>query len=229
MVVEFHSMFISRSKITIITTIFIVVFAYAIVRYHIFKGVGWEEFPLFISNKAISLSAVVFIAISYVLGSLSRFWPHTFSPTLGTRKLFGLLGFSLAALHGLISLIIFSPAHYPKFFLESGKINLVGELSMLFGILSFFIFTIVALASVPVIAKSMDQKHWLAIQRFGYLGLVLVFFHVLSMGLEGWLKPEGWPGGLLPISMVAAIVIAVVLLLKITATIFSKETNAMKT
>ncbi len=212
-----------RPKIITTLAILIVVFAYAIIRYNVIKGTAWEQLPLFISNKAISFSAVVFIALSYMLGSLARFWPKTFVPALDLRKFFGLLGFGLAALHGLISLLIFTPAHYPKFFSISGKLNLIGELSMLFGVLAFFVFVVVALTSFPSVAKSMDPGRWLAVQRLGYLGLILIFFHVLTMGFEGWLKPAGWPGGLLPISLVAAIVIALVLLLKITAIVFPKK------
>ncbi len=209
--------------------IFLVVFAYAVIRYNVIKGTPWVELPFFVSNKAISLSAVVFIALSYTLGSLARFWPKTFVPALGLRKFFGLLGFGLAALHGLISLLIFSPVYYPKFFLESGELNLVGELSMLFGVLAFVVFALVAISSIPAVAKSMKPERWLAVQRVGYLGLVLVFFHVFVMGLQGWLKPSGWPGGLLPISLVAAIVIALALLVKITAMVFPKEANEIKT
>ena len=217
-----------KKQFFIALIIFLAVFAYAIVRYNVIKGVPWTELPLFISNKAISLSAVVFIALSYALGSLTRFWPKTFAPALGARKFFGLLGFGLAALHGFISLLLFSPAYYPKFFAVGGKLNLVGELSMVFGVLTFFVFALVAVSSIPAVANSMELKRWLAIQRVGYLGLVLIFFHVFIMGFEGWLKPGGWPGGLLPISLVAAIVIALALLLKIAAMIFPKETNEIK-
>lgn len=203
--------------------IFLAVFAYAVIRYNVINGTPWVELPIFISNKAISLSALVFIALSYALGSLARFRPQIFSNMLGFRKFFGLLGFGLAAVHGLMSLLIFTPAYYPKFFLASGKLNLIGELSMLFGILAFFVFAMVALVSIPAIANSMTPRHWLATQRLGYLSLILVFSHVFVMGFEGWLKPAGWPGGLLPISLIAAIVIAFVLLLKIAATFFPKE------
>ena len=36
--------------------ILIIIFTYAIIRYHILRGVPWDNFPLYISNKAISLS-----------------------------------------------------------------------------------------------------------------------------------------------------------------------------
>lgn len=196
------------------------VFTYAIVRYHVFAGVPWSDLPIFISNKAISLSAVVFISLSYALGSLARLWPKVFASSLGFRKFFGLFGFGLGALHGLMSLLIFTPAYYPKFFLESGRLNLTGELSMLFGVLAFFVFALVAISSLPSVAQSLNPARWLVIQRFGYFGLVLIFLHVFTMGFQGWLKSAGWPGGLIPISLIAASVIAFVLVLKIAALFF---------
>ena len=196
-------------------TIFVVAFAYAILRYNILKGIAWEHLPLFISNKAISLSAVMFIALSYLLGPLARFWTKAIVPLLGLRQFFGLLGFGLAAMHGLVSLLLFTPANYPKFFLLDGTLNLIGELSMMFGILAFFIFAAVALTSIPHVAQSMSAKHWQVVQRLGYFGLVLVLFHVLVMGYEGWMQPSSWPGGMLPVSLVAAIIIAFALLLRI--------------
>lgn len=205
--------------------IFLITFSYAIIRYNIIRGTPWIELPFFISNKAIALSAVAFIAISYALGSLARFWPKIFVPALGMRKFFGLAGFGLSAVHALISVLIFTPAYYSKFFLSSGKLNLVGSLSMLFGILSFFTFACVAISSIPGIIKPTEQEKWFAIQRLGYLGLMLIFFHVLAMGLEGWLSPNGWPGGLLPISLVAAILIILTLLAKIIAIMVPKPTS----
>ncbi len=196
-------------------TIFVVTFAYAILRYNILKGIAWEHLPLFISNKAISLSAVMFIALSYLLGPLARFWPKTIVPLLGLRQFFGLVGFGLAALHGFMSLLIFTPAYYPKFFSQDGTLNLIGEFSMAFGILAFFVFAAVALTSILGVAGSMSSQRWQAVQRLGYFGLVLVLFHVLAMGYEGWMKPSSWPGGMLPVSLFAAIIIAFALLLRI--------------
>lgn len=204
-------------------TVLIASFTYAIIRYHILKGVSWVDFPLFISNKAIALSAVSFIALSYTLGSLAKFWPMRFETMLTFRKYFGLLGFGLASVHTMMSLLLFSPAYYPKFFTEVGKLSLVGELSMLFGVLSFFLFTIIAIISIPSVSETMDKSQWLKMQRMGYTGCFLVLLHVAIMGIEGWTNPTGWPGGLMPISLVATIIILTVFLLKVSATLFARH------
>ncbi len=198
-------------------------FAYAVVRYHVIKGVPWENFPLFISNKAIALAAVVFIALSYDFGPLARFWPRVFVRELSTRKYFGLAGFGLAAAHAIISLILFSPAYYPKFFSAAGKLSLAGELSMMFGVLAFFVFLAVALTSIPSVGAAFDEKRWKAIQRAGYAAFALVMLHVLVMGVEGWLKPSGWPGGMLPISLVAFIIILLTLLARVAVSLLPRR------
>ncbi len=210
--------------ITAITAVVLAVtLAYAIVRYNVIKGVPWQQLPLFISNKAIALAAVVFIALSYDFGPLARFWPKVFVPELSTRKFFGLLGFGLAAVHSIVSLLLFNSAYYPRFFAQAGKLNLTGELSMLFGVIAFSIFSIIAVTSIPSVEKSIDSKRWQALQRLGYFAFFLVMLHVFVMGLEGWLKPSGWPGGLLPISLIAFIVIAFSLLARITVILLPKK------
>ena len=207
----------NTAEIKISLIVVAIAFLYAIVRYNIIRGISWEQLPLFISNKAIALAALTLIALSYSVGSLSKFWPK-FSSLLSARKYLGLFGFGLGAIHGLISLLIFDPQHYPKFFTE-GVLNFTGELSMLFGVLALAIFAIVAISSIPSIAESLKQDKWLKIQRLGYLGLLLLAGHVFVMGYKGWLQPSTWPGGLLPISLVAFIIVALVILMKAIAII----------
>ena len=206
---------INANVFSIVT--FAVILGYAVIRYNVIKGVPWTDVPLFISNKAIALGAVVFIAFSFIIGPLIKFWPGTFTKFQPLRKYFGLLGFGFASVHSLISLLIFTPQYYPKFFLETGKLNLTGELSMLFGVIGFFIFLGVAISDIPSIEKSMKYEHWLEIQRTGYLAFFFVLLHVAVMGFEGWLTPGTWPGKLLPISLISFIIISLALLVRLAA------------
>ena len=84
---------------------------YAIVRYHVFQGVSWADFPLFIANKAISLAAVFFIAVSYLIGKTLRVYENDPGRRLILIKSCGLMGFSLAAIHTFMALLLFTP-HY---------------------------------------------------------------------------------------------------------------------
>jgi hypothetical protein len=58
----------------------------------------------------------------------------------------------------------------------------------------------------------------------GYFSVALAAGHVLVMGFRGWLAPEGWHGGLPPVSLVAFIGAAVPLLLKLFSTVTAGST-----
>jgi DMSO/TMAO reductase YedYZ heme-binding membrane subunit len=55
---------------------------------------------------------------------------------------------------------------------------------------------------------------WKRSQRAGYVALVLVVVHLVVLGVKGWLAPKGWHGGQPPISLMAALVALVPLLVK---------------
>ena len=190
-------------------------FTYAIFRYHIFGGVDWGHFPLYIANKAISLAAVVFIAMSYMIGKLFKVYDSDPDKRLILIKFCGLMGFSLAAIHALMALLLFTPEYYPKMYAVGGKLNLTGELSMAFGVLSFWCLSVSAITSLPFMYEAVGADRWKRGQRMGYLCLALAGAHVLVMGFAGWLKPAGWHGHLPPISLVAFIVVLIALLVKI--------------
>lgn len=193
--------------------------SYAVIRYHVCEGVDWSHFPLFIANKAISLAAVVFIAASYLIGKTLRVYTDDAVRRLVLIKFCGLMGFSLAAIHTFMALLLFSPDYYPKFFHEAGRLNLVGELSMGFGVLSLWFLSLTAVASLPFMSDAIGVERWQRGQRMGYVCLALVAGHVLVMGLSGWFAPHGWPGYLPPISLLGFIVAMAPLLVKLMWTV----------
>lgn len=200
------------------TVIFLLVFGlsflYAFVRYNLVRSVPFDNIPLFIANKAVALSATILIGLSFLLGPLARFWPNQFAPHLYLRKHLGVLGFGVAALHSLTSLVLLNSAYYPKFFSASGRMNLMGETSMLFGILAFLVFAVISITSLPPIEKHMHQDQWKFVQRLGYLAYIFVLLHVAVMGFQGWFKPESWQFGLASISLISAMFIIFVLAMR---------------
>ena len=197
---------------------------YAIVRYHVFSGVEWSHFPLYIANKGASLASVLFIATSYLIGKSLRVYKNDPGKRLILIKFCGLIGFSLASMHALMSLLLISPHYYPKFFLESGTMNLTGELSIVFGVLSLWCLAVTAITSLPFMYDAVGAERWQRGQRMGYLCLALVAGHVLVMGFSGWLAPATWHGALPPVSLVAFIGAAVPVLLKLFSTVATKPT-----
>lgn len=215
---------VKKLRFIITMSVIIVSYAYGILRYNIFDGVSWNYLPLFISNKAISFSAIIFIALSCSLRSLVRLWPSIFSPLLNHRKYFGLLGFGLAVVHSIISVLIFKPEYYSKFFTGNGQLTFSGELSMFFGVFAFLVFAMMAIVSVPGIAVSMDRKTWRRILKYGPVGLFLTLLHLVMMGYKSWLDPASWPANLLPISLLAAMVAGIAIILKVFLKLFKPET-----
>jgi len=197
---------------------FVIVFgaslAYAVVRYHLAGDVAWRHFPLFILNKATSLAAVVFLASSYLIGKIIRWHDHDKALRLVVIKFCGLMGFFLAAVHAFFSLSLLSPAYYAQFFDDAGRLNLQGELAMAVGVVALFFLLAPALTTLPMMPKAIGGKRWKRSQRAGYVALALVVVHLTAMGIKGWLAPEGWHGGIPPVSLVAVVAALVPLIVK---------------
>jgi DMSO/TMAO reductase YedYZ heme-binding membrane subunit len=211
---EFEDRLIQTFTIRWLIVLLGVPVTYAIVRYHVFSGIDWSHFPLFIANKGIALAAVVIIATSYLIGRALHVYENEPKKRLILVKFCGLIGFSLASVHALMSLLLISPAYYPKFFVESGKMNFTGELTMVFGVLSLWCLAITAITSLPFMYDAVGAERWQRGQRMGYLSLGLAAGHGLVMGWSGWLTPGSWHGGLPPVSLVGFIAAMVPLLFK---------------
>src|SRR3989344_4800478 len=196
--------------------------SYAILRYNIVRSVPLDNLPLYITNKAVALAATILIGLAFLLGPLARFWPKQFEEHLYLRKHLGVIGFGVAALHAIMSLVLLNPAYYGRFYVEGGKFNLIGESSMLFGILSFLIFSVIFITSLPPMEKHMHPGQWKLVQRMGYLAYFFVLLHVTVMGFAGWFNPDSWKYGLASISLIAALFIIFVLLVRILSIGFKK-------
>lgn len=195
---------------------------YAVLRYTIVRGVPWENIPLFLANKSVALTATVLIGASYLTARRARLRPEAQGLIRYLPKHLGLSGFACAALHSVMSLALLSPVYYPNFFRPDGRMNLVGESAMLFGILALILFTGVAASSLAAIEQTMHPRHWRFVQRLGYLAYFLVLAHVVSMGWAGWWRPESWAYGLMSISLISALVVLLVLLMRALALAFRR-------
>lgn len=212
-----------KKAIVISLIVIAVSLLYAIIRYNLVRNVPFDNIPLFIANKAIALSATILIGLSFLLGPLARFWPNQFVAHLLLRKHLGVLGFGLATLHAVMSLILLTPAYYPRFFAEGGRLNFIGETSMLFGILAFLVFAGITITSLPPVEKQMHPNQWKFVQRLGYLAYVFVLIHVAIMGYRGWFRPESWQYGLASISLIAVLFIIFVLVMRTLVIVFPRK------
>ncbi len=187
---------------------------YAIVRYHLAGDVEWRHFPVFILNKATSLAAVIFVAASYLVGKTIRWHDHDKRLRLVVIKFCGLMGFSLAGIHAVLALSIWTPAYFAKYFDAAGRLNLQGELGMAAGVAALFFLSSPAITTLPMMPKALGGKRWKRAQRMGYVSLILVAMHLAALGLKGWLEPQAWPAGLPSISLLAFIAALVPLIVR---------------
>lgn len=168
-----------------IATVWLGTLAYATIRYNVLKGVAWAEWPTFVVNKAAALSALLLVVVFLVRRHKG-----------GAARLGHLLSAATAAaaLHVALSLALLGPASYPKFFVD-GKPTAAAAASLLLG----------ALAVVGAFARSSRRDANPDPGRALRLGLLAFVpgVHAALLGWEGWLTPSAWPGGLLPITLIA--------------------------
>ena len=194
----------SKERLRWVLGIWIPCLAYAIVRYNVFKGVEWTHLPLYVVNKSAALAGLVFIALAYTVGKLFG-GVRGSEPVRAKAKFFGLTGFAMISMHILMAMVLLSPANYPKFFLDSGKFNLTGELTFLCGVLGYGCLLLPAITTLPYLYDALGMERWLRSQHMGYATLALACGHTFAMGYEGWFDLATWPGALPPITLLGFI------------------------
>ena len=198
-----------NSAVSIITIALLFGLAYSVVRYHIAGPVPWKDFPFFIMNKGISLSAFILLTCNFGLGPLNNLGVKVPVGWLNARKAMGMTGFLLVMIHALMSFLLFNASVYGKFFLDNGTLTLLAGLSMLFGILAFVVLWGYNMSFQTFLREDKAFIQFITSRKFMLFALLLGAAHLFFMGYEGWLKPAGWHGGLPPISLVAFVFFAV--------------------
>ncbi len=193
----------SNSAGSIITIVLIFGLAYAVLRYHVVGPVPWKDFPFFILNKGLSLSAFILLTCNFGFGPLNNLGVKVPEGWLNARKALGMTGFLLVLIHALMSFMLFSHANYGKFFEGDGTLTLLAGLSMLGGVLAFVVLWAYNLAFQTHLREDQAFIRFITSRKFLLTAMLLGAAHLLFMGYEGWLNPSGWHGGLPPISLVA--------------------------
>lgn len=171
----------------LIAAVFGLTFLYAIVRYVFFHDVSWENVPLYVLNKSVSWSGVILFGCSIIAKDNSR------------RRELGVVSAAAILAHLIMSVMVLEPAYFDKFFHPDGRMNAVGELSMLAGVVG-------TIALAGLFAANMgDHRDSPRSLRRGWGRIVLwsAIVHVTIMGYAGWLAPGDWPGYLPPITLLS--------------------------
>ncbi len=193
----------TNSAPSIITIALIFGLAYAIVRYHVAGPVPWKDFPFFILNKSISLSAFILLTLNFGLGPLNNLGIKVSEGWLNARKALGMTGFLLVLIHALMSFMLFSPSVYGKFFEADGTLTLLAGLSMLGGVLAFVVLWAYNLSFQTHLREDHAYIRFITSRNFLLGAMILGGAHLVFMGYQGWLQPSGWHAGIPPVSLVA--------------------------
>jgi len=192
----------------IIALVVIFSIGYAVLRYHIAGPVPWKDFPFFILNKGISLSAFIILTLNFGLGPLNNLGVKVPQGWLNARKALGMSGFLLVLIHALISFMIFMPTVYGNFFKQDGTLTFLAGLSMLGGVLAFVVLWGYNLSFQTHLREDKAFIQFITSRKFLLAAMLLAAAHLFFMGYQGWLNPSGWHGGLPPVSLVAFVIFA---------------------
>ncbi len=170
---------------------------YAILRYNVFGNVPWAEIPLFVTNKAISLTSVFLLLFTLDIKN-----------SKATRERLWKIIFVLTSIHVFISFRLLGPEYYSKFYTQN-NLNIIGYATLFGGILAFTgILILNSDGKLPTengkLTLSHSLKKWIRIAI-----PLLIALHVFSMGIKGWTTPYNWFGYMLPISLIGFVVITV--------------------
>lgn len=178
-------------------------FIYAIIRYHVLGDVPWNDFPFFIFNKGIALVAFILLILNFSIGPLKNIGINVSEGWLNSRKILGMVGFLFVLIHVFISMLLFKPEMFGKFFEENGRLTLYAGLSMLGGVLAFVLLWVYNLAFKTDLKEDQKFIHFITSRKYLLISFLFTMLHIFFMGYKGWLNPSGWNGGLPPISLVA--------------------------
>ncbi len=194
---------INNQAWAIITWTFILSIGYAIVRYHVLGEVAWKDLPFFILNKGISMSALILLAFNFTFGPLKNLGAPIPNSWLRSRRIIGIVGFIQVFVHVIMSLMLFNPTVFAKYFEQNGTMTLITGLSMIAGVLAFIFLWIYNVSFNAAFRKDKDLISFITSRKVLLSAMLFSGVHLVFIGYNGWLNPGGWLGGLPPISLIA--------------------------
>lgn len=188
---------------TIIFWTFVISMSYAILRYHIFGPVPWKDLSFFVLNKGNALSALIILVFNFALRPLKNLGLPIPKSLLRSRRILGIIGFLQVFVHVIMSLLLFKPEVYIKFFELDGTLTLFTGLNLIGGITAFIFLWIYNVSFNLEFRKDKDLIEFITSRKVLLFAMFMAGVHLFFMGFEGWMDPAGWHGGLPPISLVA--------------------------
>lgn len=169
---------------------------------------GWDGVPLSVMNKVFALTGFSVLGLTYLPGQIAGCiqlytgtaqcpFPLLLGGWMNIRKYLGLLSMWFIGNHVLLSCLRLSRdyAYYPLYNHDDASewtgmagedkttMTWAGELCMLLGVLSFSLFGVTMVSSLPSVSAGLSWREWQFVQStLGFLGLLLGFLHVFFYG-----------------------------------------------
>ena len=173
--------------------IFLASFLYATLRYIVFGPYKINALPIFVMNKALALSFVIYL---YILSS-----PYF---TGIKRSVLGITTYSIGILHALLSIILLPTSFLKKYYTSEGEMAVGFSAMIFFGILSFIISL---LLSKGFRYPTKYSKFWstFTFEKLFLIFLIVLALHIFVFCISDWIKINQWYGYLPPVSLLAFI------------------------
>ncbi len=179
-------------------------------------------------NVAFSSSALALFGFIYGMGAYAEIKQRMSNKNLNAesdpvlvsllnkRKQLGLVALLNLMAHFTISLLLFGSTYY-KYFSNSSGIILSAAISLFCGILSYLIYSVTGLTSLPSVGKSLGMMEWRTVQSYmGWGPMLLAVAHVAFMGF-----------GSVYITMGSGLILPSTFLLSIIAPLFAFMAKAL--
>ena len=166
-------------------TVLITTALYATLRYNVFKGVAWSEWPVYVLNKVFALSALLLLALYAIRRRGGQ--GASAAPLLPVAWI-------LMLSHVGVSLAILNPAYYVKYY-DAQKLTFLAGCSMMLGV--------VAAVGLHKFSRACELTNPVGLlPKIGALAF-LSGLHAALLGYAGWFQPSTWPGHMIPITLIS--------------------------
>jgi eight-cysteine-cluster-containing protein len=150
---------------------------FTLFTFYLYVQYGFVD--LYILNKATGETTLFILGLVLLVGVLTRMY-DVFDGFLKYRKYFGILAFTYALSHFLISYFLL-PDYFPR-----TRFTLT-NIPFLLGLVPVLILFVLTVFSINLFIRLLDRKIWWKFQNWGVrLGAILGFLHVVIMKDKVW-------------------------------------------
>ncbi|XP_028409987.1 metalloreductase STEAP4-like [Dendronephthya gigantea] len=204
-----------RVALAMVGVLYLIMVLYFVLK-RVIKKSEFTDFPLKRMSLIFAFTVIGILDMVYLPGCLAallqlaygtkyRRFPRWLDSWMKARKQLGLIALTMAAMHGCMSTLYWSPGYKSRLFQKTttniGDVSIVeykkmfaqGEAFLTLGVLALTALSILGVTSLPTVLNRMSWREWNFVQSgMGYFSLIFALLHFTIFAYEGipkW-KPE---------------------------------------